>query len=90
MKRVVRNKADLGLRAPRVYLSAMHDRSHLLTELRLPESMSLDAMSVADAVALMNRQDMLAVQAVGAVQADIARGVELVSAPLGPVGEPPS
>ena len=56
----------------------MHDRSHLLTEQRLPDSMSLDAMPLADAVALMNRQDALAVAAVGAEQANIVRAVELV------------
>src|SRR4051794_32295628 len=60
----------------------MQDRSHLLTEQRLPESMSLDAMSVADAVALMNQQDARAVAAVAAVQAEIVRGVELTVAAL--------
>ena len=60
----------------------MQDRSHLLSEQRLPESMNLDQMSVAEAVALMNSQDALAVQAVGAVQAELARGVELVIAAL--------
>src|SRR3954449_11247869 len=60
----------------------MQDRSHLLTEQRLPESMSLDAMCVADAVALMNQQDARAVAAVAAVQADIVRGVELIVAAL--------
>jgi N-acetylmuramic acid 6-phosphate (MurNAc-6-P) etherase len=44
----------------------MHDRSHLLTEKRLPESMNLDAMSVDEAVRLMNQQDALAVAAVAA------------------------
>jgi N-acetylmuramic acid 6-phosphate etherase len=58
----------------------MHDRSHLLTEQRLPESMSLDAMPLADAVALMNRQDALAVAAVGAEQGNIVRAIELVVA----------
>jgi N-acetylmuramic acid 6-phosphate etherase len=56
----------------------MHDRSHLLTELRLPESMNLDAMSVEDAVAVMNGQDLRAVQAVGAVKSDIAAAVRIV------------
>src|SRR4051794_36026894 len=60
----------------------MQDRSHLLTEQRLPESMSLDAMSVADAVALMNQQDARAVAAVAAVQHEIARAVELIVAGL--------
>jgi N-acetylmuramic acid 6-phosphate etherase len=56
----------------------MQDRSHLLTEQRLPESMALDAMSVADAVALMNQQDARAVAAVAAVQGDVTRAVELI------------
>src|SRR5947209_19810137 len=58
---------------------AMHDdRSHLLTELRLPESMNLDAMSIADAVALMNAQDAKAVAAVAAERASLVRAVEAV------------
>jgi N-acetylmuramic acid 6-phosphate etherase len=60
----------------------MDDRSKLLTELRLPESMSLDAMSVADAVALMNAQDAVAVAAVTAVHARIVAAIELVVAAL--------
>ena len=56
----------------------MHDRSHLLTELRLPESMNLDAMSVEEAVAMMNAQDAKAVAAVGAVRDSVAAGVKLV------------
>jgi N-acetylmuramic acid 6-phosphate etherase len=56
----------------------MQDRSHLLTEQRLPESTHLDAMSTVDAVALMNAQDARAVEAVGAVGADVAKGVDLV------------
>jgi len=56
----------------------MTDRSHLLTELRLPESMNLDAMSAEEAVALMNAQDAKAVAAVGVEKANIAAAVELV------------
>jgi N-acetylmuramic acid 6-phosphate etherase len=56
----------------------MNDRSHLLTELRLPESMNLDAMSVEEAVAMMNAQDAKAVAAVGAVNDSIAAAVKLV------------
>jgi N-acetylmuramic acid 6-phosphate etherase len=55
------------------------DRSHLLTEQRLPESKNLDAMGVEAAVALMNRQDAIAVDAVGRETANIARAVELVA-----------
>src|SRR5687768_9150622 len=57
----------------------MTDRSHLLTELRLPESMTLDAMSVEEAVALMNAQDAKAVAAVAAERTNVARAVELVA-----------
>ncbi len=60
----------------------MHDRSHLLTELRLPESMNLDAMSVEEAVAVMNAQDMKAVEAVGAVKNDVAAAIRIVVAQL--------
>jgi len=56
----------------------MHDRSHLLTEQRLPESMNLDAMSVEEAVALMNAQDAKAVAAVAAVKDAVADAIKLV------------
>ena len=60
----------------------MLDRAHLLTELRLPESMNLDAMTVEDAVALMNAQDAAAVAAVAAERANVAQAVEVVAAAL--------
>lgn len=44
--------------------------------------MTLDAMSTADAVALMNQQDRRAVDAVAAEQASIARAVDLIVAGL--------
>src|SRR5689334_19714770 len=56
----------------------MNDRSHLLTEQRLPESMNLDAMSIRDAVALMNQQDRIAVEAVDKERANVVRAIELV------------
>jgi len=56
----------------------MADRSHLLTEQRLPESLALDTMSIPEAVALMNAQDALAVAAVAAQRANITRAIELV------------
>jgi N-acetylmuramic acid 6-phosphate etherase len=56
----------------------MQDRSDLLTEQRLPESMNLDAMPIADAVMLMNQQDRRAVEAVASEQASLARAIELV------------
>src|SRR5688572_30671030 len=58
------------------------DRSHLLTEQRLPESMGLDAMGVEDAVALMSAQDAAAVAAVAAERKNVARAVELVAGAL--------
>src|SRR5246127_5534485 len=56
----------------------MNDRSHLLTELRLPESMNLDAMSIEEAVDLMNQQDARAVAAVAMEKPNIAKAVALV------------
>jgi N-acetylmuramic acid 6-phosphate etherase len=56
----------------------MQDRSHLLTEQRLPESMGLDAMTMMQAVELMHREDLRAVEAVGRIQEAIAAAVELV------------
>ena len=53
------------------------DRSDLPTERRLPESMHLDAMGAAQIVAVMNAQDRVAVDAVAAVAADVARAVEI-------------
>src|SRR5215210_6491248 len=60
----------------------MQDRSHLLTEQRLADSMQLDAMAVEDAVALMNTQDAAAVAAVDRERASIARAIGLVAAAL--------
>ncbi len=56
----------------------MTDRSHLLTELRLPESMNLDAMTTEEAVAVMNAQDAKAVAAVDAERKHIAAAIEMV------------
>jgi N-acetylmuramic acid 6-phosphate etherase len=57
----------------------MNDRGHLLTEKRNPDSMRLDAMSVEEAVDVMNRADADAVEAVRLIAADVARAVVLVS-----------
>jgi N-acetylmuramic acid 6-phosphate etherase len=57
----------------------MQDRSHLLTEQRLAESMALDAMPVEDAVALMNAQDAAAVAAVAAERVSVAAAVRIVA-----------
>lgn len=61
----------------------MQDRSHLMTERRLVESMALDAMGTEDAVALMNAQDARAVEAVGRERVNVARAVEMVAEALG-------
>jgi N-acetylmuramic acid 6-phosphate etherase len=60
----------------------MDDRSHLLTEQRLSESMNLHTMSVEHAVALMNAQDAKAVQAVESQREAIADAIRLVVAAL--------
>lgn len=56
----------------------MNDRSHLLTEQRLKESMNLDSMSVEDALAVMNAQDRIAVEAVEKERAKVALAVGLI------------
>lgn len=56
----------------------MQDRSHLLTEQRLPQSMSLDRMTALEAVRLMASQDRVAVEAVAQIAPEVARAVELV------------
>jgi N-acetylmuramic acid 6-phosphate etherase len=58
------------------------DRSRLLTERRLAESMDLDRMSIVDALAAMNEQDSVAVKAVGSQRAKVARAVEIVATAL--------
>jgi N-acetylmuramic acid 6-phosphate etherase len=58
------------------------DRSGLLTEQRLLESMELDRLSISDAIAVMNEQDAVAVKAVATQRREIARAVEMVAAAL--------
>ena len=58
------------------------DRSRLLTEQRLPESMRLDRLSIEDALALMNAQDAVAVKAVARQRREVARAVKWVAAAL--------
>jgi N-acetylmuramic acid 6-phosphate etherase len=60
----------------------MLDRSKLLTERRLEESMGLDRLGAAVVVELMNAADARAVAAVAAVRADVVSAVELVAAAL--------
>ena len=57
------------------------DRSHLLTEQRLAESMQLDSMSTEDAVAVMNAQDRRAVEAVAAERKNVARAIDELIVP---------
>lgn len=56
----------------------MQDRSNLLTEQRLADSMTLDRMTSLEAVRLMNAQDRLAVEAVARIAPDVARAVDLL------------
>jgi N-acetylmuramic acid 6-phosphate etherase len=58
------------------------DRSDLLTEQRLPESMMLDVMPLEEAAALLNAQDAIAVAAVATQRRQIAAAVELCVAAL--------
>jgi len=58
------------------------DRSSLLTERRLAESMELDRMSILDALAVTNEQDSVAVKAVASQCAEVAKAVELVATAL--------
>ena len=60
----------------------MLDRSQLLTEQRLADSMRLDELSVDEALSLMIAQDEVALRAVAAVRADVVRAIELVVAAL--------
>jgi len=57
----------------------MQDRSHLLTEQRLVDSMGLDEMSIDEAIVLMNFQDRQACEAVASQRQNLARAVEIVS-----------
>jgi N-acetylmuramic acid 6-phosphate etherase len=57
----------------------MHDRSHLLTELRLPASEHIDRLSVEDQLAIMHEQDRAALDAVAKVRTELAAAVRLVT-----------
>ena len=58
----------------------MQDRSQLLTERRLDASLNLDAMSIDQAIDLINQQDLLAVQAVAVVHPAVVQAVTLITA----------
>jgi N-acetylmuramic acid 6-phosphate etherase len=60
----------------------MNDRSKLLTEQRLAQSMRLDAMSTDEALDVMNEQDALAIVAVASQKAQVARAIDLVAGAL--------
>jgi N-acetylmuramic acid 6-phosphate etherase len=64
----------------------MDDRSHLLTEGRLADSMRLDEMSIEEALGVMNAQDAVATAAVALVRSDVGRAVEIVAGALGSGG----
>ncbi|MFT3789148.1 MAG: N-acetylmuramic acid 6-phosphate etherase [Tepidisphaeraceae bacterium] len=63
-------------------LQPSSDRGHLLTEQRLADSMTLDAMSIDQAIAVMNAQDRVAVEAVEKVRPAVVQAVQLVAAAL--------
>lgn len=58
----------------------MQDRGHLMTELRNPRSMTIDRMSIAEAVDVMNAEDATIAQAVAAAREEICKATELVVA----------
>lgn len=60
----------------------MHDRGHLLTELRNDASTLIDRMSIEDALALLNREDEMAVAAVGKARGQISAATRLVASSL--------
>jgi N-acetylmuramic acid 6-phosphate etherase len=60
----------------------MNDRGHLLTELRNQDSMNLDALSIEDAVAVMNKADHDAVTAAEKCKAEVAKAIAIVTEQL--------
>lgn len=58
------------------------DRSKLLTELRLEDSLKIDELPIAEAVAIMNRQDFAAVEAVSKEQPNITKAIEIIVAQM--------
>jgi N-acetylmuramic acid 6-phosphate etherase len=62
------------------------DRSCLLTEQQLEASMDIDSISIGQAIAIMQEQDRIAVEAVGREQESIARAVEMVVRAFGAGG----
>lgn len=60
----------------------MNDRGHLLTELRNQDSMTLDAMSIEDAVAVMNKADRDAIAAAEKCKPEVAKAIAIVAEQL--------
>lgn len=60
----------------------MNDRGHLLTELRNQDSMNLDALSIEDAVAVMNKADRDAVEAAAKCKGEVAKAIAIVTEQL--------
>jgi N-acetylmuramic acid 6-phosphate etherase len=58
----------------------MQDRGHLMTELRNPRSMTIDRMSIAEAVDVMNAEDAKIAEAIAATRNEICQAIELVVA----------
>jgi N-acetylmuramic acid 6-phosphate etherase len=58
----------------------MQDRGHLMTELRNPRSMTIDRMSIAEAVDVMNAEDAKIAEAIAATRSEICQAIELVVA----------
>jgi N-acetylmuramic acid 6-phosphate etherase len=73
------NRESKKVNAP---LENLPDRSQLLTERRLAESMNLDRMPIEEAIELMNAQDAISVAAVAAQRVQIAAAVERVASAL--------
>ena len=62
------------------------DRAHIQTEQQNPATARLDALSIEDAVALINSEDARLVAAVGAQRAAIAQAVRMVAEAFGTGG----
>ncbi|HZZ43387.1 MAG TPA: N-acetylmuramic acid 6-phosphate etherase [Tepidisphaeraceae bacterium] len=58
------------------------DRSKLLTELQLQDSLHIDELPIAEAVAIMQRQDQVALDAVTKERPSITQAIELITTQL--------
>lgn len=64
----------------------MQDRGHLSTELRNADSMTLDTMTIEEAVAVMNKHDAIACEAAAKIRDEVAKAVKIVADQLGKGG----